>query len=103
MTPQEEIARAGEARQVLEAPIFLAARKNLEEQLQTLRRNAPIKDSDLHTRIILMEQIFGYLMTYFEQIAVTGKMAEVTLRQEEERRSFLDRGLALFQARGRNI
>jgi len=30
-------------------------------------------------------------------------MAEITLRQAEERRSFLDHGLALFKARGRNI
>jgi hypothetical protein len=103
MSPEEEVIRAGEARQILDMPIFKAARANLETQMAAARRAAPIKDADMHTRLILLEQLTANFFEYFEQIAVTGKMAEITLRQAEERRSFLDHGLALFKARGRNI
>ena len=99
---KSEVIRAGEARQILEAPIFVAARKNLEEQLASLRRASPIRDTDMHTRLVLMEQLMGSFFAYFEQLAQTGRMAEMQLRQEEEKRSALDRGLAWFRTSGRN-
>lgn len=102
MSPEEEVIRAGEARQILDMPIFKQARANLEAQMAAARRAAPIKDSDMHTRLILLEQLTGNFFEYFEQIAITGRMAEMTLREAEERKSFLENGLALFKARGRN-
>jgi hypothetical protein len=97
-----EVHRAGEARQILDAPVFVAARKNLEEQLATLRKSAPLMATELHTRLILMEQLAEQFFDYFEQIAQTGKMAEMQLTQEEERRGLLERGLDLFRTQGRN-
>lgn len=96
-----ERIRAGEARQILDAPIFQAARKQLEDQLAQVRRAAPIRDTDLHTRLILMEQLAANFFDYFEQIAQTGRMAEIQLRQEEERKSLIERGIAMFRTHGR--
>ena len=97
-----EIIRAGEARQVLDAPVFQAARKNLEEKLAATRRSVPLSDTDMHTRVILLEQLAGHFFDYFEQIAQTGKLAEVQLRKAEEQRSAFERGIALFRTKGRN-
>lgn len=96
-----ETHRAGEARQILDSAMFQAARAHLEEQLAAARQAVPIRDTDMHTRLILMEQMFKNLIGYFEQIAQTGRMAEIQLRQEEERKSLLDRGLAMFRQSGR--
>lgn len=96
-----EVHRAGEARQVLESPVFQAAKAHLEGQLAELRKAAPIRDSDIHTRLILMEQLWISLLNYFEQIAQTGRMAEIQLRQEEERKSLIERGIAMFRTHGR--
>lgn len=97
-----EIHRAGEARQILDSPMFLAARTAIEAQLAQARRTVPIKDTDMHTRLILMDQLWGSLLNYFEQIALTGKMADIQLREEAERKSFVEQGLAMFRQRGRN-
>jgi hypothetical protein len=102
VSPEEEIIRAGEARQILDSRIMLEARKNLEEQLSHLRRAVPIKDADMHTRLILLEQMYGHLMGWFEQIAQTGKMAEIQLREREQQRNLSELNLKAFHEMGRN-
>ena len=102
MTPDEELRRAGEAEQILRFPIFEEACKNIEGQLAQLRRVVPISDSGMHTRLILMEQLWGNLLGYFEQLAQTGKMARIQLEQEEQKRSLMERGIAMFRTTGRN-
>lgn len=96
-----EVHRAGEARQILDSPMFQAAKTNMEAQLAQVRRSVPISDTDMHTRVILMEQLYANFISYFEQIAQTGRMAEIQLRQEEEKRSMLERGIAMFRTQGR--
>lgn len=81
--------------------MFQDAIKNVEEHLALVRRTVPLRDTDMHTRLILMEQLWANLKGYFEQIAQTGVMAEIQLRAEEERRSLLDRGIAMFRTHGR--
>ncbi len=103
MDLQTEIQRAGEARQILDSAMWQAAKATIESQLSQARRNVPIKDQDMHTRLILMDQLWGSLLAYFEQIALTGKMADIQLRQEEERRSMFQEGVAMFRKLGRNV
>lgn len=102
MTPEEELRRAGEARQMLDSAIFQDARKNVEEQLATVRRNVPIRDTDMHTRVVLMGQLWDSLTGYLEQLAQTGKMAEIELRQKEWQQKIMERGIAMFRTSGRN-
>lgn len=102
MTPDEELRRGGEARQMIDSVIFQQARADLEGQLAGLRRAVPIRDQEMHTRLILMEQLSGQFFAYFEQLAQTGRMAEMHLRDQREKQSMLDRGLAIFRTGGRN-
>ena len=90
MDLQTEVARAGEARQILDSALFQAAKAAIEERLLQARRSVPIKDTDMHTRLILMDQLWGSLLDYFEQIALSGKMADIQLRQAAERQSLID-------------
>ncbi len=98
----DELRRAGEARQMLDTPIFVAAKKHIEDQLAYLRRSVPIRETEMHTRLILMEQLWQQLLGYFELLAQTGKMAELRLQDEEKRKNLLEQGIALFRAGGRN-
>lgn len=102
MTPETEIRRAGDARQILDAPIFVEAKKHIEEQLAQVRRSVPIRDTEMHTRLILMEQLWGNLLGYFEQLAQTGKFAEAALVEKERQRGIIERGVAMFRTGGRN-
>lgn len=103
MNLETEVQKAGEARQILDSSMFQAAKADIEGHLAHARRSVPLKDSDMHTRLIMMEQLWGSLIGYFENIAMTGKMADIQLREAEERRSLLERGVALFRAQGRNF
>ncbi len=102
MTPEQELIRAREARQLLDSALFQDARRNLEEQLAAVRRTVPIRDTDMHTRVILMGQLWDNLVGYLEQWAQTGKFAELQLREKEQQRGLMERGLAMFRTSGRN-
>lgn len=102
MTLEEEMRRAGSARQVIDSEIFQEARRNLESQLGNLRRTVPLRDTDMHTRLILMEQLSVQFFEFFDMLAQTGRMAEMHLAQERERQSLVERGLAIFRTGGRN-
>jgi hypothetical protein len=82
-TPEEEIRRAEEARTILSSPVFVEARERLEGYLSAQRRKVPIRDSDMHTKLILMEQLWSQITDYLEQLSQTGKFAELELRRRE--------------------
>ncbi len=102
MTPEEELRRAGEARQILNSALFIEARKNVEEQLASLRRSVPIRETEMHTRLIIMEQLKESFFGFFEQLAQTGRMAELHLQEKERQRSLLERSMLMFKTGGRN-
>lgn len=102
MTRDEELHRAREAEQVISAPIFQEARRNLEGQLAQLRRDVPIHQTDMHTRLILMEQLSHRFFAFFDQAVQTGGFAQVQLADEERRRSLRDQAVAMFSRIGRN-
>lgn len=92
-SPQEEIVRAGQAKQLLDSPLFIEMRQQVETQLAAQRRAAPIRDTDLHTRLIITEQLWANLMGFFEQTAQTGKLAEVQIQQERSLKERFMRGI----------
>lgn len=105
MTPEDlqrqQIQRAGEARQILDSRMFQEARADIEGTLASLRRSVHISQTDMHTRIILMEQLWARLLDYFEQIGQTGKMAQLNLEEiKKQRESWLQR-LREFTTTGR--
>src|ERR1700761_7466783 len=100
MTPEQELRRAGDAKSVMESAIFQEAKKHLEDQLSALRRVVPIRDTEMHTRLILMEQLCGQFFGFFELLAQTGRMAEMHLEEQRQRQSLLERGVAMFRSSG---
>lgn len=83
MSPEEELVRAGEARQLLDNPMFLEASKRITESLAEQRKRVPIRDTDMHTRLIITEQLWGNIQDWLRQTADTGRFAEVTIAQRE--------------------
>ena len=97
----DTLERARQARAMLDSALFQEARKDLEGQMQHLRRTVAISSSEMHTRLILMEQLADRFFGFFEQLAQTGQMAELELAEEERRRGLIERGLLMFQRGGR--
>lgn len=102
MTSEQELRRAGDARQVIDSVIFQEAKTSLEDQMAHLRRSVPIGATEMHTRLILMEQIAGQFFGFFEQLAQTGRMAELHLDEQRRQQSLMEKGLAIFRTGGRN-
>jgi|SRR6185312_9550681 len=102
MTPEQEIHRANSARQLLNDPLFVEARQFVEDQLAHIRRTVPVRETEMHTRVILMGQLADKFFAYFEQIAQTGQMAELRLAEEQQKQSLLEKGIAIFGKMGRN-
>lgn len=102
MSPEQELHRAGEARQMLNSTLWQEARADLESKLAQLRRTVPISSTEMHTRLILMEQVKEQFFGYFEQMAQTGRMAEIQMEQDRQQRTLIERGIAMFRTGGRN-
>ena len=81
-TPEQEVARAGEARRLLDSPLFIEMRVRVESTMAAQRRAVPVRDTDMHTRLILMEQLWGNVIDFFEQTAQTGQMAQLQIQQQ---------------------
>lgn len=102
MTPEQELQRAGEARVVSESPIFVEAKTFLYERMRSARRAAPLTATEMHTKLILMEQLADEFFGFFEQLAQTGKLAQDWLNLEEQRQKSWRERLLMFQRFGRN-
>lgn len=102
MTPEEELRRARDAERLVNDPMFQEGRKYLEAQLSQLRRDVPIHQTEMHTRLILMEQLALRFFGFFDQAIQTGKFAQVRLAEEEKRRSLREQAVAMFSRHGRN-
>jgi hypothetical protein len=87
MAADEEIARGGEAANVLDSSVFLAARKHVLEGIERQMRAVPMANQEMHSRLILTMQCWDALEKYLEQIRQTGEIAKFQIKQEEERRA----------------
>ena len=87
MTPEEELSRAEDARQLLERGIFAEAVKEVEAALLDGIRRTAFTDEKLREKLCqryaLLEDVVGQLRTYIE----TGRLAEETIKQ----RTFMER------------
>jgi hypothetical protein len=102
VNPEEELQRAREAQSLMDHALFQQAREDLYGKLQSLRRVASPTQTDLHTKLILMEQLADQFFGFFEQIGQTGLFAKDFMDQTEKRnRGFAER-LSQYVAFGRN-
>lgn len=86
MAPEEEIIRGGQAAQVLDAPIFVEAKKRVLDGIQRQMAAVPLSDQTMHTRLITVLQLWNTLESYLEQVKQTGEIADFQIKQQEEQR-----------------
>lgn len=75
LTPEQELHRAQAATRLLNDPLFIEARKEIEESLAAQRRKVPLTEEKMHTALILADQLWGQFMDYFKMIEQTGELA----------------------------
>lgn len=80
---QAEIDRGAEAQAIFSTPVFIEAREYIESQLKTLRSQVPIRDSEMHTRLILMEQLWHMLLSHLEGAMSNAEFARAQMQQRE--------------------
>ncbi len=88
LTPEEESRRGDLAKIVLENALFVEACNHLDAELRLMRERVPMSDRDMHTRIILAEQMQAKVLDYLKAVMMSGDAAKLQLR---ERRSFTER------------
>lgn len=80
---QAEIDRGAEARAIFNTPVFIEAREYIESQLKTLRSQVPIRDTEMHTRLILMEQLWHMLLSHLEGAISNADFARAQAQQRD--------------------
>jgi chromatin segregation and condensation protein Rec8/ScpA/Scc1 (kleisin family) len=86
---EDEIRRGGDAAQVLDSTVFLAARKHVLDGIERQMRAVPLADANMHTRLIVAIQVWDQLEKYLEHIKQTGEIRQFQITQEEERKKRL--------------
>jgi len=86
MNAEEEVIRGGSAREVLDSTVFNEAKKHVVDGINYQMSKCPIHDQTMHTRLIMMLQLWQVLEGYLQQVADSGRMADFQLAQQEEQR-----------------
>lgn len=102
MNLEQELSRAREATRWLEDAFFKAAREDVYAQLKAARSAAPLAATELHSKLILMEQCADRFFGYFDQLAQTGKFAKLELDAQESRFRAAMEHVKSFATFGRN-
>lgn len=84
MTPEEERARANNAKRLLDDPLMIEAWTTVERALQDKFKSGGLTDEDLK-RLWLSMQMLNKVKGWLAAVVETGKMAEVTLALDKER------------------
>lgn len=82
MSPEEEVSRAGQARDVLESPIFREACSHVRDGIVSQMERVAVSDDAMHTKLILTLQCWSALERYLKSIVETGDMADMELEQK---------------------
>src|SRR5690242_10692715 len=82
-TPEQDIARAAQAESVLSTPVFIEACNRIDAELRMLRESVGLKDADMHTRLIIAEQMWGKLLDHLKSIMTSGDFARQQLKLRE--------------------
>lgn len=81
--PQADIERAAEAERVFSTPVFREACNRIDAELRMLRESVGMKDTDMHSRLILAEQMWGKLLDHLKSIMMSGNYAREQLKLRE--------------------
>ena len=82
-TSEEEISRGGAAERLLNDELFVEACNALDAELRMLRERVPLRDTEMHTRLILAEQMHAKVLDYLRGVMQNGESARLILRDRE--------------------
>ncbi len=88
MTPEEEIQRAGRAREVLENEMFKEAVSDIEQALLMGIRQSAFKDKELREKLCHRYALLHDLIQQLQSRMETGEMAKTMLQQARETLGF---------------
>lgn len=91
MSPEEEIGRGHEARQLIEHPLLKDAVNQVSEALLAGMRNAAIVDDRLRLRLLDRYELLQSVMQCLKSTMETGQLAQKQLDLEAERRSWMEK------------
>ncbi|TFH50922.1 MAG: hypothetical protein E4H01_01165 [Lysobacterales bacterium] len=80
MTPEEEVIRAGRAREVLENEMFKEAVADIEQALLTGIRHSAFKDEDLREKLCARYALLHDLIQQLKSHMETGELAQASMR-----------------------
>jgi hypothetical protein len=80
---EQQVRRAHEARSLLEHPLFVEAAREVEGRLEHWRRNVPLADQIMHTRLIVAGQQWDIFKGFLVETLTTGALASRDLMKRE--------------------
>jgi hypothetical protein len=84
-TPEEEVIRAGQAKDVLRSNIFLEAKQSIHDGIDAQMLSVATADTNMHTKLIIAKQLWAAIETYLDQLVTSGQMAQFKINEDEKR------------------
>ena len=84
----DDITRADFARQILDNPLFREAFNALETDLARQRQAVKITDTELHTRLIVCEQVLSRFRDVLTRAIQDGDVAKLRMDLENKKNAF---------------
>lgn len=81
-SPEEEVIRGGEARQIVESRMWAEACARIDESLAAQRKAVPLRETEMHTRLIIAEQVWDQFKSFFKEVADSGRFADLQIQQQ---------------------
>jgi hypothetical protein len=86
MTPDEEIVRAGQAREIVESSLWQEAKHKIEDGIRNQMLSVSSTDLEMQARLVSTLKIWNQLERYFQSIVESGRMAEYQVEQDRKKR-----------------
>lgn len=91
MTPDEELRRGDQARQVIENEIYAESWQSVRDGIISAWENAPIRDKEGQNELKLMLKLLNDVRANIETTMQTGKMAKIMIERESVFRKTVNR------------
>ncbi len=79
---RDKVYIGAEAERLLDSPIFKEASQAVRDGIISQMTKVPIKDADMHTKLVLTLQLWEALERHIRNIATTGKIEQFQIEQE---------------------
>lgn len=93
MSLEDEVRRAGRAKEILGNELFKEAVTEIEGALKDARLNSSIKDTEMREKLWAQEVALHSIIRNLESVIDTGQLAEEQIRQA----SILDKAKKIFR------